>query len=307
MGKSRSMQFIFRYFFSYFEFSRIQYLKKELGFYDRNINLGGHSVYFLERSGDTSLPTLVFIHGFLDGCYGFRKLVKHLDYKGRIVIPDLPGYGRSKLPLISYLYQIDVISKILYEAIRKLSYSNLILIGHSMGGLISQKIAIQNKIEQNEPVLSKNLFKINGLVLLGSGCIPHPNRDEMKKILFPENEKDIIQLLHHLYYAEVPEPSWFLKRILVSAWNVPKNHFLAENTILREKEIFFGAKAKQIDIPTIILVGEEDELTTVSMMKKLNSWINKSKLIVIQHARHAIHMEKAETISIEIQKFLKLI
>jgi pimeloyl-ACP methyl ester carboxylesterase len=300
------MQFIFKWLFSYFESSRIRYMKKELGFQERIIDLGGHSVFFLEKIGNPNLPTLVFIHGFLDGCYGFRKLVKHLDYEGSILVPDLPGYGRSTLPLISYLYQIDIIGNILYKAVRQLPHTQLILIGHSMGGLIAQKITLQNQKELKEQKKYNNLFQVNGLVLLGSGSIPHPKREEMRRILFPKNEKDIINLLNHLYFADVPEPSWLEKRILISGWDVKKNIYLAENTVMREKEIFFGNKAKNIKIPTLIIIGEEDQLTTVSMMKNLNSWIKKSKLVILKHARHAIHMEKAEFVTIEIKKFLKL-
>jgi|JI8StandDraft_1071087.scaffolds.fasta_scaffold181791_2 pimeloyl-ACP methyl ester carboxylesterase len=308
------MKFLFRLLFSFFEFQRIRYTKKELNFKSKRVKLGGVEVYFLERQGNPNLPTIVLVHGFLDACYGFRKLVKHLQYPGRILIADLPGYGRSKLPEVSYLYQLDIISDLLYESLQVCGLTSCILVGHSMGGLICQRLVLknQNEISKKHLLKSKNhsnspqltFFSIDGLVLLASGGIPHPKRDEMRSILFPTNFNDIDRLLSNLYASKFPKPSWILKKTLLSAWDVPRNHYLAENSITREKEIFFGNKAKAIKIPTLIVGGDGDQLTTTSMMKSFHRWIKNSELVILPHSKHAIHMEKPELVAHRINHFI---
>jgi pimeloyl-ACP methyl ester carboxylesterase len=308
------MKFLFRFLFSFFEFQRIRYTKKELNFVSKKVKQGGVEVFFLEKLGNPNLPTLILVHGFLDACYGFRKLVKHLQYPGRILIADLPGYGRSKLPEISYLYQIDTIADLLYEALQECHISSSIMIGHSMGGLICQRLVLKNqkvrsleqKLDVESTAISSQLtfFSVDGLVLLASGGIPHPKRDEMRSILFPRNFDDIERLLANLYASKFPKPSWILKKTLLSAWDVPCNHYLAANSIRREKEIFFGNKAKEIKIPTLIIGGDGDQLTTVSMMKSYHRWIQNSDLVILPHSKHAIHMEKPELVAHQINHFI---
>jgi 3-oxoadipate enol-lactonase len=259
--------------------------------------MDGFSIYYLNKPGSSSYPTIVLIHGFLDACYGFRKLVQHLDYPGRILIPDMPGFGRSKLPKFPYLYQLDIFSDMLYEWISKMKEKSLVICGHSMGGLVSQKIILKDQNSDNS--------LIEKAILLATGGIPHPQRDEMRDILFPKSLVDISKLLGYLYHSEFPEPSMLVKKTLLNQWNGLENRYLGENTVRREKEIFFGEKAKEIKIPTLIAVGEQDELTTVGMMKQYKKWIKNSRLEVIPETRHALHNERAEVVARLMQNFLK--
>lgn len=269
---------------------------KDLQFKKRMVDLGGHSLFFLEKKGDPNYPSLVLIHGFLDASYGYRKLVQHLHYPGRILIPDMPGFGRSKLPAISYLYQLDIFADLLYRSFQVLQLEPITLCGHSMGGLVTQKIILQDQ--------ASGSAMIQNAILLGTGGIPHPKRDEMRQILFPRTIKDISILLGYLYHSDFPEPSWIAKKILLNQWNGWQNQYLAENTVRREKEIFFGDRAKRIRIPVLILVGEEDELTTPTMMKSYKKWIRNSQLVIVKEARHAIHMEKPDILARKIRDFL---
>lgn len=290
------MNFLYKYLFYLFEKSRIKYFKSECNVVERKFLLDGFSLYYLEKTGDRSYPTLVLIHGFLDASYGFRKLVQHLRYPGRILIPDMPGFGRSKLPKFPYLYQLDIFADMIYEWMKRMHLDSVVICGHSMGGLVSQKIILKDQVS-DRPFIRK-------AILLATGGIPHPNRDEMRDVLFPKSLLDISRLLGYLYFAKFPEPNWIVKKTLLNQWNGWENAYLAENTIRREKEIFFADKAKAIKIPTQIIVGEQDELTTVNMMKKTNKWIKHSKLHIIRDTRHALHNERAEEVARVMSEFI---
>jgi 3-oxoadipate enol-lactonase len=290
------MNFLYKYLFYSFERSRIKYFKSECNMAEKYFDMDGFSIYYLEKPGSPSYPTLVLIHGFLDACYGFRKLVQHLNYPGKILIPDMPGFGRSKLPKFPYLYQLDIFSDMLYEWMVRIREKSMIVCGHSMGGLVSQKIILKDQ-NSMQP-------KIEKAILLATGGIPHPHRDEMRDILFPKSLVDISKLLGYLYHSEFPEPSMLVKKTLLYKWNGWENRYLGENTVRREKEIFFGDKAKEIKIPTLIAIGEQDELTTVGMMKQYKRWIKNSQLEIIPNTRHALHNERADAVSKLIQNFL---
>jgi pimeloyl-ACP methyl ester carboxylesterase len=291
--------YLLRFFFLYYESKRIRYLTELHGFEPKRIPYGKYSIFLLEKKGEPEYPDLVFVHGLLDAGYGFRKLIHHLRYPGRIIIPDLPGFGRSRLPEFSYLFQMDVMAEILYTSLEVLKPNRCILIGHSMGGLISQMMVLR---ESQRKAKDKMFHK---LILLGSGGIPHPRRDEMKRILFPENTDDIGFLLQYLYFADFPKPNWITRRILLSVWDSFSNHSLAENTIRREKEIFFGERASEIDLPTLIIGGRHDELTTPEMMETFHRCIRRSKLVILEKTKHALHIEKPELVANLILDFIK--
>ncbi|TGL22853.1 alpha/beta hydrolase [Leptospira bourretii] len=256
------------------------------------VAMGGHKIFYWKFGKGNKKP-IVFLHGLLDESFGFRRVVKELLNDGYpLYVFDLPGYGKSKLPLVKYLYQIDVWADLLLECFQKLELKDICLVGHSMGGLTSQHLVLQD----TQHLVAK-------LILLAPGGIPHPERERMRKILFPKTEKQVILLLRYLYGEEFPEPGYLFRHTLVTIWNEKPNEYLQENTLRREDEIFFDAKMKGIKIPTLILAGAEDEITPPFMMKKINSYIKKSKLVWIPKVRHAIHLEKPDVVAKNIRIF----
>ena len=281
---------LYELLYTYFSYTRYEVLKKELGLNESYADIGGQKVCYFESPNEGQ--PLVLIHGLLDSAFGFRKIIPYLDKKFKLYIIDIPGFGKSKLPPIQYLYQVDIFSDMIYKVFQKLSLDNIVLCGHSMGGLIAQHIAIQD---------SKNK-RIQKLVLLSTGGIPHPERDKMRAVLFPADHEEVGRLLQHLYYKETPMPSKLIRKTLVHNWNSREYKFLAENTIERETEIFFGKEARKIKIPTWIISGKQDLITTPEAMKTLKSYIRGSKLILLEHTRHAIHLEKPKDVADIINK-----
>lgn len=267
---------------------------KNMGGKPRYVNLGGISLFYWEFEGNSS-QTIIFLHGLLDEGFSNRRIIKELLGENyRILVFDLPGYGKSKLPMVKFLYQIDVWASLLREAFDNLLLKSIILVGHSMGGLLAQHIVLKDK----ESVVSK-------LILLAPGGMPHPKRQEMQELLFPKSENDVTTLLHHLYGVDVPDPNFLMRKTLVSVWNGIENTYLQENTIKREDEIFHGKKVKLIKIPTLILAGTRDEITPPAMMKEMKTYIKGSRLVWINDAKHAIHLERAKEIAKEIILFCK--
>ncbi|TGM53181.1 alpha/beta hydrolase [Leptospira adleri] len=286
------MKSLFSFFLAYYNWKKRNYMKKVLGFRELEVEIGGNSVYFLEKNPEKR-KAILLIHGLLDSATGLRRLAPKIRQDYRILIPDIPGFGKSKLPDLKYLYQVDVFGDLIYEAIRKMDLEELVLGGHSMGALIAMHIALGDR----EGRISK-------LVLIAPGGIPHPKRDEMKELLFPKTEEDMLKLIEALYY-ETPElPGRIARRALIQSWNELPNQFLTINTLEREEEIFLGKKLGDIKIPALIVSGKEDPITDASMTKKLHSYLKKSKLVFIPGAKHAIHMEKPDELSLEINRYL---
>ncbi|MBL2376717.1 alpha/beta fold hydrolase, partial [Klebsiella pneumoniae] len=80
--------------------------------------------------------TFVLVHGFLSSSFGYRRLIPLLAKEGAVIAHDLPAFGNSdKSHLFKYSYHN--LATIIIDLIEHLSLSNIVLVGHSMGGQIS--------------------------------------------------------------------------------------------------------------------------------------------------------------------------
>ena len=108
-----------------------------------SIELDNKGVLIDHKSYGEGSYTLLFVHGWcVDGSY-WSDQVKELSSDHRIVTVDLPGFGgsgtnRENWSIEAYGTDINVV-------IEKLKLTNVILIGHSMGGDIILETALKNK------------------------------------------------------------------------------------------------------------------------------------------------------------------
>lgn len=82
------------------------------------------------------MARIVFIHGAWQGAWCWRDVVHMLEARGHEAVAiDLPGHGDDSSPLESVTLR-DYVDRVI-EAVQA-SKDNPILVGHSMGGVISQ-------------------------------------------------------------------------------------------------------------------------------------------------------------------------
>lgn len=87
---------------------------------------------------------VVFIHGSGPGASGwsnFKQNLKAFTDRGyQCVVPDLIGYGYSSKP--DFDYTLDMFAGTLAEALRAVGIERCALVGNSMGGTISMRMAL---------------------------------------------------------------------------------------------------------------------------------------------------------------------
>ena len=95
--------------------------------------------YNISGDGDT---TLVFVHGaYIDQTY-WKAQVEYFSKEYKVVTLDLPWHGKSGRERKKW--SMDGFAKDVNELITQLSLSNVILIGHSMGGDINLMAVSEN-------------------------------------------------------------------------------------------------------------------------------------------------------------------
>ena len=106
----------------------------------RRIDLANGSSLHLREGGEGSTTTLL-IHGWaVPGTVWEPVLARWPASAGRVLAPDLRGTGFSVKPREGYTLDDDVADML--ALIDALQLSDLVIVGHSKGGAIAQRIAL---------------------------------------------------------------------------------------------------------------------------------------------------------------------
>lgn len=84
---------------------------------------------------NTSNQALVLLHGFCEDKTLWDHIIPHLNFEGKILAINLPGFGDT--PLKSQNFSLDIISTEIYNELIHQGITNCICIGHSLGGYIT--------------------------------------------------------------------------------------------------------------------------------------------------------------------------
>ncbi len=94
-------------------------------------------VYFKDYGGDGQL--IVLVHGIASSSASWMALAPRLTEHGRVVALDLPGFGRS--PLAGRSPDVESQADLVATFINRLADDPVVLVGSSLGGLISFLVA----------------------------------------------------------------------------------------------------------------------------------------------------------------------
>lgn len=93
-----------------------------------------HLTIAAQSWGDSGLPPLLAIHGWLDNAGSFAELAPLLAGRFHVVAIDLPGHGRSAhRPAGGWYHYVEYLADIQAVA-QALGWARFSLLGHSLGG-----------------------------------------------------------------------------------------------------------------------------------------------------------------------------
>jgi pimeloyl-ACP methyl ester carboxylesterase len=101
--------------------------------------IDGQDIHVHEASPQRKAVALL-VHGWSSSWYALSPLLPQLRERYRCIAVDLPGYGES--PRLRRRTTIAEYADLLAGLIRQVSEAPVVLVGHSMGGMISLHIAL---------------------------------------------------------------------------------------------------------------------------------------------------------------------
>jgi pimeloyl-ACP methyl ester carboxylesterase len=107
----------------------------------RYVTTNGIRLFCLE-AGPPAGPLVLLLHGFPELAYSWRYQVAALGEAGfHVVAPDLPGYGRSDKPDVTY--DCDWIDATLMGVVDAYGADRVVIAGHDWGGILVWTMARQ--------------------------------------------------------------------------------------------------------------------------------------------------------------------
>ena len=130
-------------------------------------------------------PTVVLVHGLGTSAQDWLPVARVLARTHRVVMVDLPGHGESAMPEPFSLAQATLA---LDEALAEQGSEPVILVGHSVGGLVCTAEALDHP------------ERVRGLVLLDAALKPQVDAHELA-FLLKRLDRDYATLVRGAYLA----------------------------------------------------------------------------------------------------------
>ncbi|RYF17533.1 MAG: alpha/beta fold hydrolase [Comamonadaceae bacterium] len=243
-------------------------------------------------------PTVLMLHGIGGGHLAFAPQVESLASAGyRAVAWDMPGYGHSA-PIEPYTFK--GLAQSCVQLIESLKVDNVILVGHSMGGMVAQEVVARR------PEL------VSRLVLCGtSPAFGKPDGDWQREFIAQRTAPlDAGQSMAELAETLVPR--------MVGPGSLPEGVRLATHcmglvpaaTYRRALECIVTFDRRDnlgnIHVPTLLLAGEHDRNAPPSVMKKMAQAIAGSTFLEMKGIGHLQNLEAPEEFDALLLNFLAL-
>ena len=260
----------------------------------------GIKVHLTEQgSGNTSV---VLIHGLGGAMHEFKPLAERLAKNYHVVSFDLPGFGLSDAPShttdIQAVYR-DFMGFILDNYIKDTCY----LIGNSMGGMIAWNTAL-NKMKKIQKLVllapagydmvqiaEKNAEWINQPIirfLLAKGAARFIAKSNVEMCFY--NDEHIDPELFDRKYGMMNKVGnlEYLKQL------AGYKKFMDTSTI------------KQIETPTLLIWGTEDEIIPYSHAERFNRDLPNCTFLTYENCGHAPMLEELDKCTDDILNFFDI-
>ena len=260
----------------------------------------GNRLWYEEKG--KGMP-IVFIHGWLGSSWHFSNQIDYFSKAYRVFAFDHKGHGKSDRPKDAS-YTLPEFAEELNQALDKLiGDEKFVLISHSMGGFISL-------IYATTPNFKKRL---KGLILMSTASkFENPGVQEyvnlIKKgemtIINPENANNImVPLCFNEKYIQTHEDT--IKKFVEET--LKNSEYVAFKTMIDIVDHYnIEDKLRDIEVPTLILTGDEDAFVFPEEAELMHKKIKNSELKIFSpKIGHMIQFEALEEYNKAVENFLK--
>ena len=259
------------------------------------VTVNGSRLNYVDTGGEGT-PVLL-LHAFPLHGGMWQSQIDTLGSRHRLIAPDLKGFGASDAPDDPADYSMDGYAHDLKGLLDELGVATAIVAGLSMGGYIA--FAFLRLYPES----------VGALVLADTRAEPDApeGRDKRSAQQYQVREQGTAALIETLSGALLGPTTRAAKPDVVARtkelMDNPPAGFIGALEAMKKRPDSSGDLAK-IDIPTLILVGEEDGVTPPEASRKMHEHIGGSRLEVLPGAGHLSNLETPEAFDNALAGFL---
>ncbi len=274
----------------------------------------GHAVhydlsYIVQGAEYGTDGAIVLLHDIVAGAFAWDAVLSQLAGLSRAVYAiDMLGYGQSAHPWpadTSPWGHADTLSFLL----RSLNLTNVILVGHGLGGGVAQILATRLFSEQTAA-----LVLVDSICYLDAFAENWPLPDMKKRQDFDAPKHTEVEDLIHDLRATLPAAVVDTKRFdkVLNNYVEPWNSELGKEVLLQHIRLlvpwYVNSVTPNLEIlskPTLIIWGEQDQQVPVRYGERLHRDIPESQLVIVPNAGHLILFDAPNAVASALVDFVK--
>ena len=238
-------------------------------------------------------PPVVMVHGLGGSLHAWHGVIETLSIHHHVIALDLRGHGRSDAG--SGGYSVQQFSQDVAALINALELPPVTLVGHSLGSLVAQHLAVEKP------------EAIDQLVLLGGISWFEPDTKKAYEDRATLVESDGVDAIIDAWLdgalaprtrAKLPQLAGLMRDLMLR--NDAKSYASACRALAKMPRI----NRQDIGQPTLLLVGDHDRSTPVAMTEEIHAEIPVSRVQVVPTAGHWAMLEQPDVIAAAILQYL---
>lgn len=271
----------------------------------RYMDLPGDLRVHYRDQGPRDAPVVVLVHGFAASLHAWEPWVARLpDY--RVITLDLPGHGLTRAPA-DYVSSTACSVAVVDQLAERLGVQRFVIGGNSMGGGVSWNYAL------------KHPAKLDGLVLVDAAGWPSAER--------PKGQPMVFKLLSNpvgRWALRNADPGLMAEKGLKQAYE--DESLVTDALVTRYVELARapghrailtggrggppGAKVtpdtfKAITTPTLVMVGDKDQVIPAETSRNLARTIPGAKLVAYPEGGHVPMEQLPDRSAADLRAFLE--
>jgi len=277
----------------------------------------GDAELFIQEMGPSAGPAVVFIHGAGAWSGLWRETMTALSEAGiRCIAIDVPPFGFSERPETASYGRADQAKRIV-AALDTLNISEVILVGHSFGG----GATVETALTIPDRVQAVILADIGGLGLNANPAQPS-NQPSILNLLLA------VRPLRNAVIASTGTNPLLSKKILETLILDPADATEARVAILQQPLVlenstealgdwlFYTLTSQEVslssdpanyqtlDMPVLLIWGEDDTTVPLAEGKYLDSILPNSELVIMKQVNHIPQVEDNAKFNAILLEFL---
>lgn len=251
---------------------------------------------FAVHDQGTGSPIL-FVHGFPLDHSMWEAQLDSLARSHRVIAPDLRGFGASKIAegTVTMEEYSDDLAAILNELHVT---APIAFCGLSMGGYIGWQFFQRHRVRLGSLILIDTVAKADSEEAAAQ-------RHKTAETVLAQGSEVMAKVMPDKLFAESTrehKPAIVENVKTVIRKTAPSSIAAALRGMAKRPDS--TPVLKQIDVPTLVICGAEDQITPPKEMRKMAAAIDEAEYAEVANAGHMTPMEQPEAVTTAIRQFL---